>query len=227
MGNKSSAIQIVDRNNLEQNDRDTIYQCVAGKEIFLPVVAKSMTHLMKLVLLTREHPDLLTTISAHIANHPDELEMQNSKGWTALSLAVANSCSCSTIDTVKLLLNLGANVNGGKIKPIMVAALYAGSSSSSETFFLLCDQPNIDYTVTYRSSWGIFSFHSYMMRFAVWSEPPDILIIHHLIRKGCGTNGYDNRIATIQRMETLKKLDELKGSAPSDATRTLADMDFD
>ena len=101
-------------------DPQTQYKCY-GKNY-----SKGFTKLMKFVLLTKEYPELLTNIKELVENNNNKpkgllstlfnidkslLNKQNDIGMTALMLAVLNVNTCSTIDTVQLLLNLGANVN--------------------------------------------------------------------------------------------------------------------
>lgn len=74
-------------------------------------LSKGFTLLMKWVMMTNSHPELYDRINQLIKENPEELNKQNEKGWTALMLAVSNSGSISTEETVKLLLSYGAKIN--------------------------------------------------------------------------------------------------------------------
>ena len=82
-----------------QVDPDAIYPCSS--------ITRSIgfTNLMYLVYNTREHPEYLIQIKYILDHYPEELDKQNDIGWTALMIAVRNSCKSSTLDTVKLLLD--------------------------------------------------------------------------------------------------------------------------
>lgn len=166
--------------------------------------SRGMTHLMLLVLLTKEHPDLLPTIEDYIKHHPKELEKLNGAGWTPLMLAVANTQSCSSLETVELLLNCGANVNhtGNKKTPLMIACAYAGTTSSFETVKLLCDNPNININAYYQA------YHDNVMTalsFAVYTEKPNIDVVNLLIQLGIRKSKYmDKDILMLQHSYMIK-----------------------
>lgn len=69
------------------------------------------TLLMKLVLLTNKNKDAVTLIKKIINQDQNIIDKKNSSGYTALMLAIANSYTCSTENTVKILVDAGANVN--------------------------------------------------------------------------------------------------------------------
>lgn len=73
--------------------------------------ARNFTYLMKLVLLTKHNKDAFCILSEYIKNNKYEVNTQNSERWTALTLACRNLNTDSTMDTVKLLLDNGANPN--------------------------------------------------------------------------------------------------------------------
>jgi hypothetical protein len=185
------------------------YQCVPTREHeILPSVSHNMSYLMELVLLTKRNPNMHTEIRQYLAVYPEELNKENDKGWTALAIAVGNTNTCSCIETVQLLLTLGASVNHGKIKPIMVAAAYAGTSSTVETFFLLTEQPGLNYYTSYQQddTTGIYE----VLFFAAQSWSPNMKIIDHLIHQGCSIAHVSERIAILQRSAALKILDEIR-----------------
>ncbi len=91
--------------------------------------SSGFTKLHKFVMLTKQYPELLinirelieqdktkptnllTNIKSMIGMDTSLLNKKNSVGLTALMLACANTNSYSSIETVKLLIELGANVN--------------------------------------------------------------------------------------------------------------------
>ena len=66
---------------------------------------------MKLVLLTKMHKKAISLIEELLSANPDTIDQRNNKGLTALMIAVCNVDTCSTENTVKLLIDMGANVN--------------------------------------------------------------------------------------------------------------------
>lgn len=73
--------------------------------------SKGFTLLMKWVLMTKEHPELHDKIKSYVNENKQELDKQNEKGWTALMLACYNKQTMSTIETVKILIDAGCNLN--------------------------------------------------------------------------------------------------------------------
>ena len=73
------------------------------------IKSKKFTLLMKLVLLTREYPEIEKYIEEYVKINKDELDKKNKKGWTPLMLACINSKSTET--TFKLLIDAGADLN--------------------------------------------------------------------------------------------------------------------
>jgi hypothetical protein len=228
MGNNQPAPQQVKHDDIYDFDEEIIYQCAPKGSIF-PNEAKGMTYLMKLVLLTREHTEIHTTITEYIKEYPIELEKQNSEGWTPLTLAIANSNTCSTYETVKLLLDNKADVNGWttKLKPLFVATYFAGSSSTVDVFFLICSQSGIVYNIFYEK--GTFRpTRVPIIEVAVYSRTPSISIINYLVLKGCYVYGYSTPISIFQRAALITELEEIrKGNTSSQVIRTIADSDLD
>jgi ankyrin repeat protein len=62
------------------------------------------TSLMYLVINTKKHPEYFVQIEYILENYPDEINNQNTKGWTALMLICRNIGYTSTLDTLELLL---------------------------------------------------------------------------------------------------------------------------
>lgn len=65
------------------------------------------TKLMVLVLNTSKYPELNEQIPLYI----DDINKQNCRSQTALILACRNCMTDSTVDTVKILIECGANLN--------------------------------------------------------------------------------------------------------------------
>ena len=61
------------------------------------------TPLMYLVINTKEYPEL----NDLIVNFRSTINQQNIKGWSALMLAARNSNTVSSIETIKILIELG------------------------------------------------------------------------------------------------------------------------
>jgi ankyrin repeat protein len=112
---------------------ETVYYCS-------PITKCSgFTYAMRLVLSTRKYPEALDQLRELI---PDCLTDTNNLGWTLLHLACRNSNTCSTIETVKLLIDNGIDVNSmstckHKYTPLRFAILYSDTDSSLETVKLL------------------------------------------------------------------------------------------
>lgn len=91
--------------NLLIDDKEKIYRCCGS------CFSKGFTHLHKCVMNTNECPFLNTYIDTYLNLYPDEINVRNEKGYTALMLASPNTNTCSTYETVEILLKHGANVN--------------------------------------------------------------------------------------------------------------------
>ena len=74
-------------------------------------VCGGFTLLMKLVLLTRKYEEAKNIIRKLLNNNPDIINIKNGCGMTALMLAALNINNCSTDDTIKILVDAGANLN--------------------------------------------------------------------------------------------------------------------
>ena len=126
--------KIVDFDNLCDNNQKVYYV------IQDVIIAKKMTYLMKLVLLTNKHPYIVNTIlDKYIQKYPKEMYKVNNIGWTPLMIAISNG----NIETVKKLLEIGSCPNSPKFRgrsPLMVAARYGGISIVK----LLCNHDEID-----------------------------------------------------------------------------------
>jgi hypothetical protein len=93
--------------------------------------------LMKLSLLTREYREAEVYIKNLIKkniNQYDTINKKNDKGWTALMLAVANINRYSTENTIKILLEAGADSNvknNNGSTALMLATVIAGYDSKN------------------------------------------------------------------------------------------------
>lgn len=100
------------------------------------------THLMKLVLVVNQFPNVLELIEELIEKNPGELDKQNSNGWSALMIASINCSRQSSIECVKLLIKLGADANLHSIygnTALILASEYCATSSSIECVRLLIE----------------------------------------------------------------------------------------
>ena len=90
------------------NDKPSIekeYYCTHN------ILSSGFTLLMKLVLLTKKNKEAFFLIGNLLNENPATINQQNNEGWTALMLAVRNSNTCSTENTVEILINMGADLN--------------------------------------------------------------------------------------------------------------------
>jgi ankyrin repeat protein len=113
----------------------TEYQCIPCEK------SKGFSILHYLTIKTRVNPEYLNLIKNLVAEHPEELNKKNAKGYTALMLAAANCSFDSTLETVKLLIELGAQLDIQRCgsTALILAARYAGQSSSHKAVQLLID----------------------------------------------------------------------------------------
>lgn len=103
-------------------------------------VSKGFHPIHFFVLMTNKRPDVLQHIKNIIEEDRSLLTKTNDKLWRPLTLAARNSNTCSSLETVKLLLDLGSDVN---FKPekcltaLMFAARHVPKDSTVETIKLL------------------------------------------------------------------------------------------
>ncbi len=93
---------------------------------------KGWTKLMKWTMLTKKHPILEKKIKNYLKKHPEEINKQNDIGWTALMMACYASNICSTENTVKILIDAGANLDLQK-KNGWTALMLASSNSKIDS----------------------------------------------------------------------------------------------
>ena len=74
-------------------------------------VSTEFNHLQKCVTLTSKYKFLHEYIELYLLLHPEVIDYQNKKGWTALMIAACNSNYTSTEKTIKILLKRKANIN--------------------------------------------------------------------------------------------------------------------
>ena len=115
------------------------------------VVFKGITILMKWSLLTRRNNILHKRISDIVKNDPKLLNKTNALGWSALMMAARKSRADSTFETVKILIDAGADLdiqssNGGKTA-LMYAIENCYSESSLDVAKMLV-QAGADLTIT-------------------------------------------------------------------------------
>ena len=102
------------------------------------VKCAGFTPLMVIVMNTGKYPELIDEIK----NYTNIINVQNNIGVTALMLASRHSNTLSSLDTVKLLLELGADVNikdNNEYIALLIVSMYLDSDSSFETFQMLVD----------------------------------------------------------------------------------------
>ena len=75
------------------------------------ISSKNFSHLHKCVMNTNKYRFLNEYIDEYLNLNPDQIDVQNKKGYTALILASANSKTYSTEETVEILLKHNANLN--------------------------------------------------------------------------------------------------------------------
>jgi len=98
----------------------------------------------------------LDVIKKYLGNHPEEIDMCNEKGWTALMLAARNSNDGSSNEVVKLLLKKGANPNlkdENGYTALMYSAKYSSNGSNIETVKLLLKGWNTDMDLQDNNGW--------------------------------------------------------------------------
>ena len=119
--------------------------------------SKDLTHLMKLVLCTRNNEKAFNIIKSITKDKSDEINKQNTKGCTTLILACRNSNTESNIETVKLLLedpNIDINIhNNDGYTALMVACRNSNTDSNIETVKLLLENPKINVNKQTNNGW--------------------------------------------------------------------------
>ena len=104
---------------------------------------KGFTKLMKLVLLTKKHPELVDQIAQYLIVCPEEVNKQNEYGYTALMLASRHSNRYSTEETVKVLLdqeNINVNMQNKYGNTALIYVVLCNiQSNSTETAKMLIE----------------------------------------------------------------------------------------
>lgn len=96
------AINNSELSHLFDDDQDTDIS-------FTYTTSKNITHLHKCVLLTKKYPEINDYLEEYLRDCKI-INNQSSEGWTALHFACINF-NITSVRTIKLLLNAGANVN--------------------------------------------------------------------------------------------------------------------
>ena len=113
---------------MENYDYETIYECSPHTQ------SRHFTKLMYAIMKKGEIKKEYMSES--------EINRKNEEGWTALMLAARNSSTYSSNETVKLLLDNGADVNlknNRGLSALMLAVENSKKNSSSEIVKLLLD----------------------------------------------------------------------------------------
>lgn len=118
--------------------------------------SKGFTLLMKWCMMTGLHPELVDKIKTYIKNHPEEINKKTSTGTTALMLACWNSYSISSEETVKILIEGGADINATdhlNRTALFFASVYSRSFSTENTVKILIDA-KADVNITDKNNWS-------------------------------------------------------------------------
>ena len=119
--------------------------------------SEGVTHLIKLVLCTKNNRDAHIIIKGIIENEQEEINKQSTEGWTALMIACRNSNTDSSIETIKLLLecpNIDVNKqNNEGWTALMLACRYSNIYSNIETIKLLLENINTDINKQDNEGW--------------------------------------------------------------------------
>ena len=115
-------------------DPDKEYYCFEPDENskYCCQMAYNFNYLMKIVLLTGKYPDL----NDKIKEYKHMINDTNSEGWTALMLACCHTKTYSTIETVRILIELGANLNAQEKygwTALMLSSCFSKNYSSINT----------------------------------------------------------------------------------------------
>ncbi len=143
-------------------------------------------HFSKLLFLVNNNTNV-DRIKDYIEKNPDEINKTNAFDWTALMLAAHKSNTTSSIDTVKLLLEHGADVNlknDNGWTALMLAARYSYKDNNIDTVKLLIEyganinhKNNIDWTIlmyTARNPFGSDNFEIIKLLLKCGADPDSI-----------------------------------------------------
>ncbi len=138
--------------------------------------SSGFTILMHIVMHTRQHPELLDLIPKYI----DKINEKNTNGWSELMLASLNSRTDSTEDTVKMLLDHGADMdlqeNDGWAA-LMLASRYSRTDSTEDTVKMLLDH-GADVNLQEKSGWTALMVASRNSRTESTEETVKMLLDH-------------------------------------------------
>ena len=114
-----------------------------------PIIKSTgFTVLMKWCLCYHKNPLIVNKISKYLKTHPEEINKQNTNGWTALMISARNGRFLSSSSIVSLLIKAGADVNlqnNCGWSALMLAAQYSNTDSSEDIVSLLIDaKTNVD-----------------------------------------------------------------------------------
>lgn len=102
------------------------------------ITSADFTPLMMIVMNTCKYPQLNNIIK----NYKNIVNFKNKKGYTAFMLAVTNCNTCSSLNTIRELINIGANIdikNDEEDTALTLASKYGYESSSPAAVQLLID----------------------------------------------------------------------------------------
>lgn len=144
---KSTNINLTDQFDIDPN---TMYYCS-------PICkSNGFTYAMRLVLSTRKYPEALDQLRQLM---PESLADINNLKWTLLHIACRNSNTFSTVETVKLLIDNGININAttkNNNTALVFAVNYSCADSNIETVKLLLDA-SADVTYIYDNGKNILA----------------------------------------------------------------------
>jgi ankyrin repeat protein len=150
------------------------------------IVHPDTTQLIRLVKGSKADLNALTNIRAFIANNPKIINTYDARGYTPLmhALSRCGPNGSSSMDTVRLLLEMGADPNFACkefwMNPLTVAAHNAGDHGCHEAVVLLCQLPKIDVN---QQVWHDDDLGN-ALSYAVYCERPNVTTINYLIRRG-------------------------------------------
>ena len=161
--------------------------------------AKNFSKLQHLMTKTKVS-NQLDLLMIYAKNNPSDINKANSIGWTALHLACYGVAHYG-LAFIKLLLDLGANVNRGDHKgttPLMFSVTSAKSQIDQELVKLL-----LNYGANINKS-NKFGFTALMMAAIYYPLDCDLAIIKLLLDHGANPNIINSENKTFMHYITIK-----------------------
>jgi ankyrin repeat protein len=148
-------------------------------------ISKDFTILMKLVLMTREYPYILSEIIRICDEDHTIINYQIENGWTALMIAACHTDNVSTEETVALLIKLGAdlNIQDNLFKRTALMMITDSNVKSSENTIRILIDAGADVNIQDNDGWTA-------LMYAANEESDNIVTL--LINAGADVNIKDN-----------------------------------